>query len=134
MDDLQHTSQIEQLMKLNEELRERNASMEQAIDELRQETEKRTHDHEALLISTQTLIEDRDRLQQRVDELEAVNQRLVDMLWGRRSERRVNDPNQQTLDFGEAPSDEQQDVIMAQLQADEAFDEQMVLEAAKRRR
>jgi transposase len=134
MDDTQHTSQIEQLIKLNEELRERNASMEKAVDELRQENEKRNHDYEALLISTQTLIESRDKLQQRVEELEAINARLIDMLWGRRSERRIDDPNQQQFDFGETPDEEQQEVIMAQLQADQALDEHLVKDEERRRR
>ncbi len=134
MDVTQLTSQIEQLMKLNAEFCERQTSMEKMVGQLQQEVKKRVHDHEALLVSTQALIEDRSKLQQRVEELEAINQRLVDMLWGRRSERRMDDPNQQNLDFGEAPSDEQPDVIMAQLQADEALDQQLVLKGAERRR
>ena len=134
MDDTQHTSQIEQLIKLNEELRERNASMEKTVDELRQENEKRNHDHEALLISTQTLIENRDKLQQRVEELEVINARLVDMLWGRRTERRIDDPNQQLLDFGDTLDEEQQEVLMAQLQADQALDEHLVEGERRRRR
>ena len=134
MDERQQASQIEQLMKLNEEFRERQTSMEEMLTQLQQEVKKRVHDHESLLVSTQTLIEDRNKLQERVEELEAINQRLVDMLWGRRSERRVDDPDQQSLDFGEAPSDEQPDVLMAQLQADEALDKQIVLKGAERRR
>ena len=134
MDDTQHTSQIEQLIKLNEELRERNASLEKTVNELCQENEKRNHDHEALLISTQTLIENRDKLEQRVEELEAINARLVDMLWGRRSERRIDDPNQQVLDFGDAPDEELQKVLMAQLQADQALDEHLVEDEKRRRR
>ena len=129
MDVTQLTSQLEQVMKFNEELREQNAA-------LRQELDTQRHDYEAILTSTQTLIEDRDKLQRRVDELEAVNQRLVDMLWGRRSERRVPSPDQLSLDFGEAPvsSEEEQAAIMAQLQADEALDEQFVRDAMARRR
>ena len=129
MDVTQLTSQLEQVMKFNEELREQNAA-------LRQELETQRHDYEALLTSTQTLIEDRDKLQQRVDELEAINRRLVDMLWGRRSERRVPSPDQLSLDFGDAPActEEEQTVIMAQQQADEALDEQFVRDAMVRRR
>ena len=143
MDVAQLASQLEQVMKFNEELREQNASLmqlnEQVRDEnaaLRQEHETPRHDYEALLTSTQTLIEDRDKLQRRVDELEAINQRLVDMLWGRRSERRLPSPDQLSLDFGKEPSstEEEQAVIMAQLQADEAMDEQIVRDAEARRR
>ncbi len=71
-------AQLQQVMKLNEELRRTN-------DALR-------NDHASLLNSTQTLIEDRQKLQQRVAELEAANKQLVDMLWGRRSERRTISP------------------------------------------
>ena len=134
MDETQLTTHLQQVMKFNDDLREQNASLVKIIDELRREIEKRNHDHAALLVSTQTLIEDRDKLGQRVEELEAINERLIDMLWGRRSERRMDDPNQQNLDFGEAPSDEQQEVFMAQLQADEALDKQIVLKGAERRR
>ena len=150
MDVTQLTAQLEQVMKLNEELREQHAAMVQineplrednvALREdnvaLRQQLDALRHDYEALLSSTQTLIDDREQRQQRVDELEAINQRLVDMLWGRRSERRSLSPDQLSLDFGEEPtlSDEEQAVITAQLQADEAFDEQLVREAAARRK
>jgi len=129
MDVAQLTSQLEQVMKFNEELREQNAA-------LRRELQTQRHDYEAILTSTQTLIEDRDKLQRRVDELEAVNRRLVDMLWGRRSERRVPSPDQLSLDFGKdpAPTDEEQAVITAQLQADAALDEQFVRDTMARRR
>ena len=143
MDVTQLTAQLEQALKLNEELREQNASMVQVVeqsreenDALRQQLAALRHDYEALLISTQTLIEDRDKLQRQVEELESSNQRLVDMLWGRRSERRVVSPDQLSLDFGEepTPSEEEQNAVMAQLQADEALDEQLVRDAEARRR
>jgi transposase len=143
MDVKELLSQFEQIMKFNEELREQNASLvqfnEQVREEnaaLRRELETQRHDHEALLASTQTLIKDRDKLQRRVDELEAINGRLVDMLWGRRSERRVPSPDQLSLDFGEAPTltKEEQAAILAQQQVDEALDEQFLREAVARRR
>jgi hypothetical protein len=46
---------------------------------------------------------DREALRQRVAELEVSNNRLVDMLWGRRSERRSESPDQQHLDFPDEP-------------------------------
>ena len=142
MDVTQLTAQLEQVMKLNEELREQHASMVQMIEPLRednaalrQQLDMLRPDYEALLTSTQTLIDDRDKLQRRMDELEAINQRLVDMLWGRRSERRLLSPDQLSLDFGEepTPSEEEQNAIMAQLQADKALDEQLVRDAEARR-
>jgi len=119
-------AQLQQVMKLNEELRRTN-------DALR-------HDHSSLLSSTQTLIEDRQKLQERVAELEAANKQLVDMLWGRRTERRTISPDQLSLDFvadsEEPASNEEEGVIVAEQKADEAFDEQLQrdLEARRQRR
>jgi len=130
--------QLQQIMKLNEELRQQNESLVQSIAQLQQNHAALQQDYEALLASTQTLIEDRGKLQQRVAELEAANKQLVDMLWGRRSERRTISPDQLSLDFGadpeEAPSDAEQAVIVAQQEADEAFDEQLLRDLAARRR
>ena len=54
--------------------------------------------------ATRIITDERDALRQRVAELEAANNRLVDMLWGRRSERRSESPDQRQLDFGDEPS------------------------------
>ena len=114
---------------MNQQLQAENAASRQPLETLR-------HDHEALVASTQTLMADREQLQRRVAELEAINQRLVDMLWGRRSERREFSPDQLLLNFPEeAPQTaEEQAVIMAQQQAEEAWDAQLVQEAAARHR
>ena len=96
------------------------------------------HDYQALVDATQVLLRDRDALRQRVAELEATNQRLVDMVWGRRSERRTESPGQQHLDFGEQPQEpltaEEQAVITAQTEADEAFDQELLRRLAERRK
>jgi len=131
MDVTKLEAQLQQAIQLNEELRVQNASLVQTVTQLR-------HDYEALLASTQAVKEDRDRLQQRVAELEAANQRLVDMLWGRRTERRTISPDQLCLDFGPDPdsslSDAEQSVLTAGQQADEAFDEELLLRLASKRR
>jgi len=145
MDVTRLEGQLQQLMKLNEELRQQNASLVsqneslgQSVVGVEQNHGEVQHDYEALLASTQTLIEDREKLQQRVAELEAANKQLVDMLWGRRSERRTISPDQLSLDFGadpeEALSDGEQAVIVAQQEADEASDEQLLRDLAARRR
>ncbi len=63
-------------------------------------------------------------------ELEAANNRLTDMLWGRRSERRSESPDQQRLPFGDEPgpppSAEEQEIITAQAQADEERDRELL--------
>jgi transposase len=140
MDVTRFEEQLRQVMKLNEELRQQNQSLAQSMEQLQQGHAALQHDYEALLASTQTLVDDRVKLQQRVAELEAANKQLVDMLWGRRSERRPISPGQLPLDFGvdpkDAPSEQEQEVIVAQQQADQAIDEQLLreLEARRQRR
>ena len=143
MDVTQLATHLQQALQLNDELRSQQASLLQMTQQvqaenaaLRQQLETLRHDHEALVASTQTLMADREQRQRREAELEAINQRLVDMLWGRRSERREFSPDQLLLSFPEeAPqTEEEQTVIMAEQQAEEARDAQLVQEAAARRR
>jgi transposase len=143
MDVTQLATHLQQALQLNDELRSQQAAllqMTQQVQEesaaLRQQLEALRHDYEALLASTQTLMADREQQQRRVAELEAMNQRLVDMLWGRRSERREFSADQLLLNFAEESplTAEEQTVIMAQQQAEEAWDAQLVQEAAARRR
>jgi chromosome segregation ATPase len=67
------------------------------LEELRRSNHILRNNLSAVEESTAKVMADRERLQRRVTELEATNKRLVDMLWGRRSERRVADPNQLLL-------------------------------------
>ena len=77
-------------------------------------------------------------LRQRVAELEAANRRLVDMLWGRRSERRVESADQGRLNFGDEPVDppsvQEQEIITAQAEADEARDQELLKRLEARRK
>ena len=93
-------AQLRKVIKLNEELSRTNAKL--------------TSDLEALVDAAKTLQDDRGRLKkeqrelrQRIEELEAVNRQLTNMLWGRRSERRPLDPDQQQL-FPTAEEDEEE--------------------------
>lgn len=130
MDATRLEEQLQEAKKLNEELRLQNES-------LRGDNESLRHDYESLAMSTQAVIDERRQLQQRVDELEATNKRLIDMLWGRRSERRTFSSAQLTLDFGEpdeADDSLSAEVLLAEQQADEALDEQWLRELLERRR
>ncbi len=141
MDATQLATQLQQALELNESLQTQHVALAQAVEQLHrvgeisQTLHALQHDYEALVGSTQTLLEDRDRLQQRVVELEAINQRLTDMLWGRRSERRLASPDQLLLDFPEEtrPSEQEQAVIVAQELADDAADLQLLRELTARR-
>ena len=112
------------------------ASLRATLDHVLQEFAAFRRDHEALVDATRIIITERDVLRQRVVELEAANRRLVDMLWGRRSERRSASPAQRHLSFDDEPADppsaEQQEIITAQAQADEARDAELLRRLAAR--
>ena len=95
-------------------------------------------DYEALVDATRAVSDERNMLRQRVAELEAANNQLVDMLWGRRSERRIESADQQHLDFGgepaAPPSAEEQEIISAQAGVDEARDRELLKRLEARRK
>lgn len=105
----------------------------QLKEELSRENAKRELEHQALLQATQTLMDDRDRLTKRVEELEAINKELTNMVWGRRSERREFDPHQIRL-FSDGPAEDEPRVISAEEEAEEKIDEALIAAWKKRRR
>jgi hypothetical protein len=125
---------------LQEQLRrseDRNEVLGREVASLRAEFASLRGDYETLVDATRVIISERDALRQRVAELEAVNHRLVDMLWGRRSERRSDSPDQQHLPFGdqaEPPGAEEQQVITAQAEEDEARDRELLRRLLARRK
>jgi transposase len=137
-DQLQQSEQRnEALLRQNEALREELASLRAALDPIVQSQQVFRRDYQSLVDATRTLAQQRDALQQRIAELEAMNRRLVDMLWGRRSERRSESSEQQHLDFGdgpaEPPSAEEQLIVTAQEQADEERDQELLKRLKARR-
>ncbi len=114
------------------------ASLRASFEQILQEHQVLRRDHEALVDATRIITSERDALRQRAAELEAANKRLVDMLWGRRSERRGESPDQQQLDFGDEPdppsSAAEQEIITAQDQADEARDRELLKRLEARRK
>src|ERR1035437_8494509 len=86
-----------------QESERRNEALQSEIASLRAEFATFRHDYGALIDATRVLTGERDLLQKRVTELEVVNKRLVDMLWGRRSERRSDSPDQMQLAFAVEP-------------------------------
>jgi transposase len=124
MDDSSQRAQLAKLIKLNEELARTNA--------------KQASEIEALVDAAQTIREDRDRLaenqreqRQRIEELEAINKQLTNMLWGRRSERRSFDPNQTRL-FPDEPRGEEPSGITADDLAQETIDEELIKQWQRR--
>ena len=119
----------------NEALQSENASLQSQIASLRAEFGSFRRDYEALAEATRAMTGERDLLQKRVAELEVVNKRLVDMLWGRRSERRSDSPDQMQLAFAAEPPDvAEQEIITAQAKADEATDLELLRRLEARRK
>lgn len=118
MDDSQ---QHDQLRSALEELDNRNRE----FDALLEATKKLQDTCERLADLDQQRRKENKHLEQRIAELEVANRQLTNMLWGRRSERRV-DPNQQRLfpDSAE-PENDDSDVIRADEDAQAVIDEQL---------
>lgn len=94
---------IEQLRVENAALREENAALLETGQTLREqlavtgmERDQARAELSTLTDAARTVQEDREKLRGKVSELQAAVNRLTDMLWGRRSEKRP-DSNQQTL-------------------------------------
>ena len=138
MDDTRLREQLQQSEERNEALCRELASLRTSLDRVLEEFRVLRRDYEALVDATRTVADERDALRQRVAELEAANNRLTDMVWGRRSERRSESPDQRNLDFGdeptEPPSAEEQQIITAQAQVDEAMDRELLRRLETRRR
>jgi transposase len=119
---------------LQQDLPSRRECQGQATEELA----ALRHDYQSLAEATQVITRERDALRERVAELEAAQKRLVEMLWGRRSERRTESPDQLQLNFPdepiEPPSPEEQEVISAQRKADEALDQEQLRRLEARRK
>jgi transposase len=138
MDDRLLREQLRQSEERNEALVREVASLRASLDRVLAEFGAFRRDYEALVDATRIITDERDALRQRVSELEVANNRLVDMLWGRRSERRSESPDQRQLDFGDEPalppSAEEEEILAAQAQADEAMDLELLRRLAARRK
>ena len=138
MDDALLLEQLHASEQRNEALCRELASSRLSQERVLEEFATLRRDYEALVDATRVIAGDRDTLLQRVAELEAANKRLVDMLWGRRSERRSESPGQQQLDFpdgpAEPPSEEQQEIVTAQAEADAAIDAELLRRLEARRK
>jgi transposase len=124
---------------------ERNAALGRELASVRAAMERMTaefgalrRDYEELVQATEKVTAERDAQARQIAELKAVNDRLVDMLWGRRSERRPASPDQLPLGFPDGPSElsdaEQEGIIEAQAAADEASELEALRRLAARRK
>ncbi len=138
MDDTLLREQLRQSEERNAAILREVASLQATLDQVVNEFGAFRRDYEALVDATRIITDERNTFRQRVAELEAANNRLTDMLWGRRSERRSDSPDQRQLDFGdgpaEPPSAEEQEIITAQAEADEARDRELLRRLEARRK
>ena len=138
MDDTLLREQLRQSEERNAALGRELASWRASLHRVPEELATLRRDYEALVDATRTVTDERNALRQRVAELEAANNRLTDMLWGRRSERRSESADQQHLSFGDEPalppSAEEQEIITAQEQTDEARDRELLKRLEARRK
>jgi transposase len=135
------TQEFVSLRNENEALRRENEALRMDNDSIRALSTTTHNQYLALAESTKLLIAERDELKKRVSELEAVNKKLTDMLWGRRSERRIGNNETPFLDFGDDLPSLQElksealppDVIIAQAAAQNALDLAKLAELKARR-
>lgn len=120
MDNLQLTEMLTRILANQEKL-------QASYDSLVQEHELLKSKYATLVEFTEKIVAERDALKQRVAELEATNQRLTAMLFGRRGERRINSPEQGMLfDSHDVLTEEEQAVVVAQEAALELSDKEIV--------
>ena len=135
---------MEQLRAENAALRDENTSLQQQCVELGQqlaaaETARAQAQAElsTLTDAAQVLQEDREELRNKIAELQAAVDRLTNMLWGRRSEKRINS-NQPTLfDLQltvEELSARQQEVLAAEDLLSDAAKQKLLEELLQRRK
>ncbi len=113
------------------------ATLRRTNDALETEFATLRSDHAALAESTRVMMADREKMRERIAELESVNQRLTDMLWGRRSERRPASKSP-PLNFGDDPvvdggQEQSAEVIEAEQTARTALDAAKLQELQARR-
>ena len=137
MDETLRREQLRESQECIEALRRQVTALNDSLQQVLRVQEASRLDYEKLVDATRVVTAERDALRERGAELEAMNRRLVDMLWGRRSERRSESPDQRRMDFGdgpaEPPSAEEQVVIAAQQQADEEQDQELLKRLKARR-
>jgi transposase len=135
---------IEQLRAENAALHEANATLHQECFELGQQlaAAETALAHSQAELSTltdaaQVLQDDREELRSKITELQAAVDRLTDMLWGRRSEKRYNSDQQVLFDLQLPPeelSDKQLEILAAEDLLNDAAKQKLLDELLRRRK
>ena len=125
-------------------LREEHTGLHQTCETLRQQLTAAQSEGalaqaelSTLTDAAQVLQEDRETLRNKVAELQAAVDRLTNMLWGRRSEKRINRDQLTLFDLQLTPEElsaEQQAIIAAEELLSEAAQKKLLEELLKRRK
>lgn len=144
MDDFNAKRSLEDVEKLTQRLREENASLRQERAELAEQL-KAAHASRAqaeaelstLTDAAQVLQDDREELQRKNSELQAAVDRLTDMLWGRRSEKRIHSDQPTLFDLQLTPDElsaREQELVAAEDLLSDAAKKKLLEELLRRRK
>lgn len=104
--------------------------LRQDNEQLRQQLSQTQSDLTALVDSTTAVVQERNALREQVAGLKATNHKLLDMLWGRRSERRVSSAEEQlllpTFDSADDEKDDDAATLVAELPSLEILDQELI--------
>ena len=143
MKDLQQLKEtIDSLTQINDAMRADNDAMRASNEATRVEHVALNTQYLTLAQTINSTVSDRDALKLKVIELEAINKRLTDMLWGRRSERRVDISISPLLNFGDDAQSQAEaakavpppEIITAQRAAQAAYDQAKLDQLEARRK
>ena len=142
LDDLKKLT--EQLSAENAALREQNSALQQRNAELAEQlaTVERARSQAEAELSTltdaaQVLQDDREELQRKNSELQAAVDRLTDMVWGRRSEKRIHTDQPTLFDLQGTPDElsaKEQEIIAAEDLLSDAAKKKLLEELLRRRK
>jgi transposase len=128
----------------NAKLRDENAALHQArltrdqqLAAAEAERAQAQAELDTLTQAAQVLQDDRETLRRKITELQAAVDRLTDMLWGRRSEKRIDNSHPTLFDLQPPPEElsaEQQKVLEAEDLLNDAAKKKLLEELLRRRK
>jgi transposase len=135
---------MEQLQAENAALRQENAALREARSELAQQLTAAQAaqalaeaELSTLTDASQVLQDDREELQRKNSELQAAVDRLTDMLWGRRSEKRIQSDQPTLFDLQPTPDElsaKEQELLAAEELLSDAAKKKLLDELLRRRK
>ena len=128
---------IEQLRAENTALRDENTMLREQLATAETQRAHAQAELSALTDAAHVLQEDREALRSKIAELQAAVDRLTDMLWGRRSEKRINSDQLTLFDLALTPEElsaRQQEILVAEDVLNDAAKKKLLDELLQRRK